>query len=366
MNTDKPFSRPNAPGSLSELQKLNERSRTIFRQIVESYLATGDPVGSRNLARHLPMTLSPASIRNVMSDLEEAGYLVQPHTSAGRVPTDKAYRYYVDSLMGRAEVGRPDAHRLQRQVSGTRSEIDDLMEATSAQLSELSHYAAVILAPPLQHTRLERVDLIPVEGDQAIVVLATETGWGMSRILSFDEPVPRSEAREVARLLTEQYAGLTFQEIRSRVADAPAPATPDRVLRTAASVARRVFQSLWDRNLYIGGAMNMLDQPEFGIGTMRALLKTFEEKRQLIELLTARAQASGDVQVVIGSEMPFQELQETSLVAASYRFHDRVLGVLGIVGPRRMPYAKIVPLVEYTARLVSRRLTRLGGVSPLG
>ena len=138
------------------------------------------------------------------------------------------------------------------------------------------------------------------------------------------------------------------------------------MLRVAAYVARKVFQSLWDRNLYVGGAMNMLDQPEFGIGTMRALLKTFEEKRQLIELLTTRAQASGDVQVVIGSEMPFQEMQETSLVAASYRFHDRVLGVLGIVGPRRMPYAKIVPLVEYTARLVSRRLTRLGGVSPLG
>ena len=166
--------------------------------------------------------------------------------------------------MGRAEVGRPDAYRLQRQVSGTRSEIDDLMEATSAQLSELSHYAAVILAPPLQHTRLERVDLIPVEGDRAIVVLATETGWGMSRILAFDEPVPRSEVREVARLLTERYAGLTFQEIRSQVADAAAPATPDRVLRTAASVARRVFQSLCDRNLYISGAINMLDHPDFG------------------------------------------------------------------------------------------------------
>ena len=268
--------------------------------------------------------------------------------------------------MGRTEIGRPDAHRLQRQVSGTRSEIDDLMEATSAQLSELSHYAAVILAPPLQHTRLERVDLIPVERDRAIVVLATETGWGMSRILAFEEPVPRSEVREVARLLTERYAGLTFLEIRSRVAEAGTPPDAERPLRVAAYVARKVFQSLWDRNLYIGGAMNMLDQPEFGIGTMRALLKTFEEKRQLIELLTARAQASGEVQVVIGSEMPFQEMQETSLVAASYRFHDRVLGVLGIVGPRRMPYAKIVPLVEYTARLVSRRLTRLGGVSPLG
>jgi heat-inducible transcriptional repressor len=319
------------------------------------------------VAKKYALGLSPATIRNTMADLEEMGYLAQPHTSAGRVPTDKAYRYYVDSLMGRTELARGDAHRLQRQVSGTRSEIDDLMEATSAQLSELSHYAAVILAPPLQHTRLERVDLIAVEGDRAIVVLATETGWGMSRILAFEEPVPRSEVREVARLLTDRFAGLTFQEIRTRVADAAAvqPAA-ERVLRVAAYVARKVFQSLWDRNLYVGGVMNMLDQPEFGIGTMRALLKTFEEKRQLIELLTTRAQASDTAQVVIGSEMPYQEMQETSLVAASYRFHDRVLGVLGIVGPRRMPYAKVVPLVEYTARLVSRRLTRLGSSPPLG
>jgi heat-inducible transcriptional repressor len=150
------------------------------------------------------------------------------------------------------------------------------------------------------------------------------------------------------------------------VAETGAAPEAERVLRTAAYVARKVFQSLWDRNLYVGGAMNMLDQPEFGIGTMRALLKTFEEKRQLIELLTTRAQTSAGVQVVIGSEIPFQEMQETSLVAASYRFHDRVLGVLGVVGPRRMPYAKIVPLVEYTARLVSRRLTRLGSAAPLG
>jgi heat-inducible transcriptional repressor len=346
--------------------ELSDRARQVLQALLFEYTVTAEPVGSRQLAKKYALGLSPATIRNTMADLEEMGYLGQPHTSAGRVPTDKAYRYYVDSLMGRVELRRGEALRLQRQVTGTRSEIDDLLETTSAQLSELSHYAAVILAPPLQHTRLERVDLIPVEGERALVVLATETGWGMSRILAFEEPVPRSEIREVARILTERYAGLTFQEIRSRVAEAGAAPEAERVLRTAAYVARKVFQSLWDRNLYVGGAMNMLDQPEFGIGTMRALLKTFEEKRQLIELLTTRAQTSAGVQVVIGSEIPFQEMQETSLVAASYRFHDRVLGVLGVVGPRRMPYAKIVPLVEYTARLVSRRLTRLGTAAPLG
>ena len=348
--------------------ELSERARQVLQALLFEYTVTAEPVGSRQLAKKYALGLSPATIRNTMADLEDMGYLAQPHTSAGRVPTDKAYRFYVDSLMGRVELRRGEALRLQRQVTGARSEIDDLMEATSAQLSELSHYAAVILAPPLQHTRLDRVDLLPVEGDRALVVLATDTGWGMSRILAIEERISRSELREVARVLTERYAGLTFHEIRSQVAEGgAAPADAERVLRVATYVARKVFQSLWDRNLYVGGAMNMLDQPEFGIGTMRALLKTFEEKRQLIELLTTRAQTTdAGVQVVIGTEMPYQEMQETSLVAASYRFHDRVLGVLGVVGPRRMPYAKIVPLVEYTARLVSRRLTRLGGAAARG
>jgi heat-inducible transcriptional repressor len=345
---------------------LSERARQVLQAVLFEYTVTAEPVGSRQVSKKYALGLSPATIRNTMADLEEAGFLAQPHTSAGRVPTDKAYRYYVDSLMGSAPLARPDALRLQRQVSGTRSEIDDLMEATSAQLSELSHYAAVILAPPLQHTRLERVDMIPVEGDRALVVLATETGWGMSRILALGEPTPASEVREVARILTDRYAGLTFHEIRQQVSEAGGPVPAERLLRVAAYVARKVFSSIWDRNLYVGGAMNMLDQPEFGIGTMRVLLKTFEEKRQLIELLTTRAQAPDGVQVVIGSEMPYQEMQETSLVAAAYKFHDRVLGVLGVVGPRRMPYAKIVPLVEYTARLVSRRLTRLGASAALG
>lgn len=345
---------------------LGERGRQVLQAVIFEYILTAEPVGSRQLAKKYALGLSPATIRNTMSDLEEMGYLAQPHTSAGRVPTDKAYRFYVDSLAGSGPIARPDALRLQRQVAAMRSDLDDLLESTSAQLSALSHYAAVILAPPLRQTRLERVDLIPVEGDRALFVLATETGWGTSRILALGESVSASELREVARLLTERYGGLTFQEIRTQLTDTAVPVDADRILRLAVGFARKAFASLWDRNLYIGGAMNILDQPEFGdIGAMKAVLRAFEEKRQLIELLTARATGSDGVQVVIGRENPYQEMQETSLVAASYKYGNRVLGVLGVVGPRRMPYAKIVPLVEYTARLISRRLTRLSRAESL-
>lgn len=339
--------------------ELGERGRQVLQAVIFEYIVTAEPVGSRQVAKKYALGLSPATIRNTMADLEEMGFLGHPHTSAGRVPTDKAYRYYVDSLMGATQIARPDALQLQRQMAAPRGDIDDLMESTSAQLSALSRYAAVILAPPLRQTRLERIDLIPVQEERALVVLATETGWGTSRILELETRVSAAEVREVARLLTEQFGGLTFQEIRDRLTG-PAPHQDDRVARLAAELARKAFASIWDRNLYVGGAVNILDQPEFAdIGAMKAILGAFEEKRQLIELLTARAQGGERVQVMIGSEIPFQEMRETSLVAASYKYGDRVLGVLGVVGPRRMPYAKIVPLVDYTARLVSRRLERL-------
>src|SRR5262249_3837395 len=160
--------------------------------------------------------------------------------------------------MSTSQLGRPDALRLQRQVSGTRSDIDELMESTSAQLSTLSHYAAVILAPPLRHTRLERIDLIPVEGDRALVGIATETGGGTARIVTPDGWVSPAELGEIARVLTERYGGQSFQEIRARLGDSSAPADPDRIARLSAILARKVFASLWDKNLFYSGAMNIL------------------------------------------------------------------------------------------------------------
>jgi heat-inducible transcriptional repressor len=346
-------------------EELGDRPRQVLQAVIFEYIVTAEPVGSRQVAKKYALGLSPATIRNTMADLEDMGYLTHPHTSAGRIPTDKAYRFYVDTMAGGTPIARTDAAHLQREVVRARSDIDELLESTSAQLSALSHYAAVILAPPLRHTRLERIDLIPVDRDRALVVLATETGWGTSRILTLDEAVTAAELAEVARVLTERYGGLSFQDIRSRVGEPLAGAEADRIARLAAVLARKAFASLWDKNLYYSGATNILDQPEFAdIATMKAILRAFEEKRQLIELLTARAGGADGVQVVIGSEMPYQEMHETSLVAAAYKYGDRVLGVLGVVGPRRMPYAKIVPLVDYTARLVSRRVTRITRTEP--
>lgn len=342
--------------------ELNERSRQVLEAVITDYILTAEPVGSRAVSRRYHPELSPATIRNAMADLEELGYLNQPHTSAGRVPTDKAYRFYVDCLRAQ-RLSRAEAFRLTRQVGRARNEVDDLMEQISQQLSTVSHYTGIVLAPPLRHTRLERVDLIPVEGERALAVVVTETGWVTSRIITLGEPIRPVELREVARLITERYGGLTFQQIQERV-DKPGPPPDERLPRLALVLAEGIFALLRDRNLYIWGTINILDQPEFtDLDTMRTLLRAFEEKRQLIDLLSHRAEAEG-VQVVIGSEIPYEEMHETSVVTTGYRYGNHVLGSLGVVGPKRMPYAKVVALVEYTAKLVSRRLSRLGAAEP--
>ncbi len=342
--------------------ELSERSRQVLEAVILDYILTAEPVGSRAVSKKYHLDLSSATIRNAMADLEEMGYLSQPHTSAGRVPTDKAYRFYVDS-MGPQRLSRTESVRLTRRVGGARSGLDEIMECTSFELSSLSRCIGVVLAPPLKQTRLERVDLIPMEGERALAVVVTETGWVTSRIIPLGEPIRQAELRELARVLTEAFGGLTFQQIGERL-DKPGPLPEERIPRLALSLAEKVFALLRDRNLYIGGTINLLDQPEFtDLDTMRMLLRALEEKRELIELLSHRAEAEG-VQVVIGSENPYQGMQETSLIAASYRYGNRVLGSLGVVGPKRMPYARVVSLVDYTAKLVSRRLSRLGVAEP--
>ncbi|MBI2460862.1 MAG: heat-inducible transcription repressor HrcA [Candidatus Rokubacteria bacterium] len=342
--------------------ELGERSRQVLEAVIVDYTLTAEPVGSRAVSRKYHPDLSPATIRNAMADLEELGYLSQPHPSAGRVPTDKAYRFYVDRMKAQP-LSRTEATRLNRQVGGARSELDELMEHASLQLSSLSRYTGVVLAPPLSHTRLERVDLLPVGGERALAVVVTETGWVTSRTITLGEPLRQLELREIARLITEGFGGLTFQEIQGRLDD-PGPPPEERLGRLALTLAEKVFALLRDRNLYIGGAINILDQPEFAdLDTMRMLLKAFEEKRRLIELFSSRAEAEG-VRVVIGSENPYEEMHETSVVTAVYKYGNHILGSLGVVGPRRMRYAKVVALVDYTAKLVSRRLDRLARAEP--
>ncbi len=330
---------------------MDERHRQVLIAVIREYIDSAEPVGSRALAkRHMP-TLSPATIRNAMADLEDMGYLTQPHASAGRVPTDTAYRFYVDSFP--PPTAAPEQAPSREHGDG----IDRLLEQTTARLSETSHFTGLLLAPPLKHTTLARVDLIPLEGDRVLVVIVTETGWVTARALGVPPSIPRDDLRDIGREITRRVRGRTVQQVLD---DYAAPADPlDPLRMRVGALVEQILAVLAERTLYVRGTTNMLDHPEFlDIAAVRQMLRTFEQKDRLIELLTGLAQGAG-VQVTIGEENPVHELQGCTLVTSAYTYRGQILGILGIVGPRRMPYPQVISIVDSAAHQMSERLSRL-------
>jgi heat-inducible transcriptional repressor len=332
---------------------MDPRHREVLIALIREYIDSAEPVGSRSLAKRYFKNLSPATIRNAMADLEDMGYLAQPHTSAGRVPTDKAYRFYVESFPPPS----PDAPRSTEQVSGRRAAIDSFMEKTSSYLSTATHLTGLLLAPPLKRTTLTRVELIPLGEDRALAVLVTDSGWITARAITLDPALPGEEARKVGRELTRRFRGRTVEDI---VEMEESPDDPlDELHTRARAITEQILALLRGRTLYISGAINMLDHPEFwDIETTRALLRTFEQKERLANLMAALAEEEG-VRVTIGEENPYADMRECTLITSTYMYRDQILGILGIVGPRRLPYPDVINVVDETARSVTEALSRV-------
>jgi heat-inducible transcriptional repressor len=337
----------------SELTKLSDRSRTILRQIVESYLETGEPVGSRNLSRVLPMTLSPASIRNVMSDLEQLGLIVAPHTSAGRLPTQLGLRLFVDGLLEVGDLTSKERRQIEAHITGRRStSVDDVLREVGEMISGLSHCAGVVLTDK-QVTRLKHMEFVLLEPGKALVVLVGEDQTVENRIISIPQGLPPSALAEAANYLNAHIRGLTMGEARARI---------EQQLQSSRAeldeLTKRVIQtglaewsgSLDDRkSLIVRGQANLLKDVN--------AQEDLERKRDLVQLLGLSETADG-VRIFIGSENKLFSLSGSSLIVAP--FHDerrKVVGVLGVIGPTRINYARIIPMVDYTAKLVSRLLT---------
>ena len=329
---------------------MDARHREVLVAVIREYIDSAEPVGSRVLTKRYFPSLSPATIRNVMSDLEEMGYLAQPHTSAGRVPTDKAYRFYVESFPPAGPGARLET------LPSRRSGIDGFMERASAHLSSATRLTGLLLAPPLKHTRIARVDLIPLESDRALAVVVTDAGWLTVRAVTVDPPLRESDVRDIGRELTRRFRGHSVTEI-IEAAHRRDPLDP---LQTrAGGVLDQVYALLGGRTLYVSGAMNILDHPEFGdLESTRALLRMFEQKERLADLLASMADEQG-VHVTIGDENPVAEMRDCTVITASYMYRDQVLGILGVVGPRRLPYPEIMSVVDETARHVTDALSRV-------
>lgn len=346
----------------SELASLNERSRAILRRIVETYLETGEPVGSRNLSRQLPMTLSPASIRNVMSDLEMAGLIFAPHTSAGRLPTQLGLRLFVDGMLEVGSLTAEERRQLEAQIGVSRSKsVDQVLTEATELMSGLSHCAGVVLAEK-QTLRLKHIEFVPLEPTRALVILVGQDGSVENRIIATPPGLPPSALIEAANYLNTHIRGLSIAEARARVetelqsARAELDALAQKVIKAGLA---EWSGSLDDRrSLIVRGQGNLLKDvhAEADLERIRKLFDDLESKRELVQLLGLSDTADG-VRIFIGSENKLFSLSGSSLIVAPFEDKARnVVGVLGVIGPTRLNYARIIPMVDYTAKLVGRLL----------
>jgi heat-inducible transcriptional repressor len=345
------------------LAQLNERSREIFRQIVESYLATGEPVGSRNLSRILPMTLSPASVRNVMSDLEQLGLVYAPHTSAGRLPTEIGLRFFVDALMQVGDLTERDRKAIEAQVaaSGQSKSVEAVLTEASGLLSGLSRAAGIVLTAK-SNPRLKHIEFVRLEPERALVILVGEDGQVENRVLNIPVGLPTSALTEATNFLNARIRGQTLDEVKREI---------ERTLLESKAQLDELTQKIvaeglasWsggeneERKLIVRGQAHLLDDLKAiaDLERVRLLFDDLETRREVIDLLGRAEQAEG-VRVFIGSENKLFSLSGSSTIVAPY--HDasgHIVGVLGVIGPTRLNYARIVPMVDYTAKVVSKLL----------
>ncbi|MCY1706845.1 heat-inducible transcriptional repressor HrcA [Pannonibacter sp. SL95] len=342
------------------LSELDRRSRDIFRSIVESYLDTGEPVGSRNVARGLGMSLSPASVRNVMADLEHLGLLYSPHTSAGRLPTETGLRFFIDALLEVGDLSREERERINVQVraSGGKNTEQVLTEASQL-LSGLTSGAAVVLTHK-QDIRLKHIEFIRIEPLRALAVLVGEDGSVENRIIDLPANLPPSALVQASNYLNAQIQGRTIAEVRRELERLREAEQAELDLLTQRIVEAGL--AVWGGDsgdgdtLIVRGQSNLLTDVGAAedLERVRLLFDDLENKRDLIQLL-GLAETGDGVRIFIGSENKLFSLSGSSLVVSPYRDREqRIIGVLGVIGPTRLNYARVIPMVDYTARLVSR------------
>lgn len=344
------------------LAQLNERTREIFRQIVESYLATGEPVGSRNISRILQLTLSPASVRNVMQDLEQLGLIYAPHTSAGRLPTELGLRFFVDALMQIGDLSEAERRSIEGQVAAAGKTVEGVLTEASGLLSGLTRAAGVVLTAK-QNVRLKHVEFVRLDPQKALVVLVSEDGQVENRVLDLPAGLPPSALTEASNFLNAHIRGRTLAEAKAELVKAleSSQAELDELTQkiVSAGLASWSGGASEERKLIVRGQAHLLEDLKVAedLERVRLLFDDLESKRELVDIL-GRAEGAEGVRIFIGSENKLFSLSGSSTIVTPYRdAAGRIVGVIGVIGPTRLNYARIIPMVDYTAKVVSKLLT---------
>jgi heat-inducible transcriptional repressor len=341
----------------------NERAQYLLRVLVESYIREGQPVGSRTLSRDSGLNLSAATVRNVMADLEEYGFVTSPHTSAGRVPTDKGYRFFVDTLLRRRTAGAVDEvfdELKRRLVDEPDRDPKAIVSVASQVLSSLTHLAGVVTVPRQPHPSLSQIEFLPLSDNRVLAVMVVDGRDVQNRIVQLDRYYAADELRRAANFLNQQFAGKELRQVREDLVGELAQASEqlNQLMRDAILVARQmVGEGAPEAPEYvIAGETNLMEFAELSnVEKLRRLFEAFTAKRDILHLLDLSLRAEG-VQIFIGQESGYHILDDCSLVTAPYMLGNETVGVLGVIGPTRMAYERVIPIVDVTARLLGSAL----------
>ncbi|MGA7159412.1 MAG: heat-inducible transcriptional repressor HrcA [Bacteroidota bacterium] len=336
-------------------ESLNERERTILRSIIYSFIQTATPVGSRYISKRNGLDLSAATVRNVMSDLEFLGYIDHPHTSAGRIPTDKGYRFYVNSLMELEALSAREQSTIQSQIHPS-ADPDEILKETSRILGTISHQLGIVSTPRVGAGIFERLELVSISSSRIMVILSIRSGLVKTIMMEAHSEIPKNKLEEVGRLLNERLSGLTLRQIRKTFADRVRDMQNEEtgLIRLFVESVDKVFDETRNKEkVHIGGTQSLLTQPEFNTAeNFRGIIELLENEDIIVHILEKKDPGEGNISISIGSENEDEKMRELSVVTSQYAVGD-VSGTVGIIGTKRMDYSKMIPLVDYMARMIS-------------
>jgi heat-inducible transcriptional repressor len=335
---------------------LDKRAQILLKTLVEHYISDGQPVGSRTLSKCSGLDLSPATIRNVMSDLEELGFIASPHTSAGRIPTQRGYRFFVDTLLTVQPIQSQEIRQFEQQFSSP--DPQELIASAAGMLSNLTQFAGVVMVPRRKSVSFRHLEFLPLSEKRILVIIVTSDGNVQNRIIVTDKPYAASELVQASNFFNQNYSGHTFDQVQKKLHEELKQMQSDMTrLMTAAMEASTKALNEDKDSVVISGERNLLqiDDLSTNVTSLRKLFEVFERRTSLMQLLDNSQRAEG-IQIFIGGESGYLPLDECSMVTAPYEANGQTVGTLGVIGPTRMAYERVIPIVDVTAKLLSNAL----------
>ncbi|MCI0400792.1 MAG: heat-inducible transcriptional repressor HrcA [Gammaproteobacteria bacterium] len=337
---------------------LNERALHLFKTLVERYIVDGQPVGSRTLARDAGLDVSPATVRHIMADLEAWGLIRSPHTSAGRMPTVQGYRLFVDTLLTLQELNANEVNRISSEFD-CKQDVASLLQTASTMLSNITHLAGVVMLPRTEQKSLRRVEFMRLSGDQVLVILVVNDNEVQNRIIRTARPYSPAELQEAANYLNQSFSGKDLQSVRAAIVKEMQEVHADvnRMMQAVIEMAEKAFAADDRPHDYVlAGQTNLMEIADLSdLEKLKKLFEAFGQKRDILHLLDQAIQARG-LQIFIGEESGYEVLDECSVVTSPYTVGDQVVGVLGVIGPTRMAYERVIPIVDVTAKVLGAAL----------